>query len=280
MRYYVLTFLLLILFSACSGDGDKGKLLASVGEKELYQADLNFLFAHNRYTFDDSVALVNDYIQQWIEEQILVQEAEKTEKIDREIIDVRVENFKNDLLIHELENSLLNERLDTQISDDEIQKYYLENQKEFQLNDYLVKVLYLKIPLDAPDIEKIAQTYKLNKPADLEEIQTYAKIYATNFYYDAENWIYFDDLLKEVPLQDINKDNFILKRSKTRFEEGGYYYFLNIIDYKLKNSISPLSFEKENIKDRILNMRVRTLREEIKNEIVNKAYNEDMVKTY
>ena len=280
MRYFVVTFLSVVLFTGCSGNGDKGKLLASVGEKELYQSDLNFLFAHNRYTYDDSVALVNDYVQQWIEEQILVQEAEKSEQIDREIIDIRVENFKNDLLIHELENSLLNDRLDTNISEDEIQKYYLENQKEFQLNDYLVKVLYLKIPLDAPDIEKIAQSYKLNKPADLEEIQTYAKIYATNFYYDAENWIYFDDLLKEVPLQDINKDNFILKRSKTRFEEGGYYYFLNIIDYKLKNTISPLSFEKENIKDRILNMRVRTLREEIKNEIVNKAYNEDMVKTY
>ncbi|MBI3136782.1 MAG: hypothetical protein HYZ14_19060 [Bacteroidetes bacterium] len=268
------------LLTSCSGSSDKGKLLATVGDKELYQADLNFLFSHNRYSFDDSVALVNDYTTQWIEEQILVNEAEKSGQIDHEIIEVRVENFKNDLLIQELENGLIKERLDTTVSEDEIQAYYLANQKEFQLNDYLVKVLYLKIPFDAPDIEKIGQAYKLNKESDLEEIQVYAKIYATNFYYDAENWIYFDDLLKEVPLQDVNKDKFILKRSKTRFEEGGFYYFLNIIDYKLKNSISPLSFEKENIKERILNMRIRNLREEIKNEIVNKAYAEQNVKIY
>ena len=102
----------------------------------------------------------------------------------------------------------------------------------------------------------------------------------SNFYYDAENWIYFDDILKEVPLQDINKDKFILKRSKIRFEEGGFYYFLNIIDYKLKNSISPLSFERNKIKDRIINIRIRALREEIRKEIITNAYANDKVKIY
>ena len=148
------------------------------------------------------------------------------------------------------------------------------------MNDYLVKVLYLKVTPDAPDLEKVGQWYKLSKPADIDDISAYAKVYASNFYYDINNWIYFDDLLKEVPLQDINKDKFILKRSKIRFEEGGYYYFLKIIDYKLKNSISPVSFEQENIKERIMNIRVRNLREEIKTELINQAYAENKVQIY
>lgn len=266
--------------ASCSNGDEKGKLLATVGDKDLYQADLNYLFAENRYSYEDSIALVNEYTNTWVKEQILVNEANKMEKVNHEIIDIRVENFKNDLLIQELENTLVKERLDTVISDEEIRAYYQQNEKEFQLNDYLVKVLYLKIPFDAPDIEKIAQAYKLSNEGDLEEIQIYAKIYASNFYYDAENWIYFDDLLKEVPLQDINKDKFILKRSKTRFEEGGFYYFLNIIDYKLKNSISPLSFEEENIRQRIMNIRIKELREQVKNEIITKAYAEDNIQIY
>jgi len=271
--FFILPFLI-----TCSGTSDKGLLLATVGEEKLYQEDLNFLFAHNRYSYDDSVSLVKAYTETWVEEQILVQEAKKSDKIDLDVIDKRVENFKNDLLIQELENISIAERLDTAVSESEIQKYYTDNQKEFQLNDYLVKVLYLKIPFDAPDIEKIGQAYKLARPGDLEEIQIYAKIYASNFYYDIDNWIYFDDLLKEIPLQDINKDKFILKRSKIRFEEGGSYYFLNILDYKLKNTTSPLSFETENIRDRIINTRIKTLREEIKNEIITKAYAENVVK--
>jgi len=275
---YILLSLLFI--SACSGNNDKGVLLASVGEEKLYQNDLNFLFAHNRYSYDDSIALVKNYSEKWVEEQILVQAAKKSEHIDFSVIDNRVENFKNDLLIQELENNQIQERLDTTVTEQEIQTYYMDNQKEFQLNDYLVKVLYLKIPFDAPDVEMIGQAYKLNRPSDLKEIEGYAKIYASNFYYDIENWIYFDDLLKEIPLQDINKDKFILKRSKIRFEESGSYYFLNIIDYKLKNTTSPLSFESENIKDRIINTRIKNLRAEIKNEIITKAYAENKVKIY
>ena len=273
-------FFSFLFLTACSGDSEKGVLLASVGEEELYQNDLNFLFAYNRYSYDDSIELVKTYSENWVEEQILVQEAKKSDKIDFSVIDNRVENFKNDLLIQELENNQIQERLDTNVTEEEIQNYYMNNQKEFQLNDYLVKVLYLKIPFDAPDIEKIGQAYKLTRPTDLAEIESYAKIYASNFYYDIENWIYFDDLLKEIPLQDINKDKFILKRSKTRFEESGSYYFLNIIDYKLKNTTSPLSFERENIIDRIINTRIKTLREEIKNEIITKAYAENEVKIY
>lgn len=271
---------ILCFLTTCSGNGDKGVLLASVGDEELYQSDLDYLFAKNRYSFDDSVELVKTYITQWIEEQIFVQKANESEKIDHEIIDKRVENFRNDLIIYEFENALLNERLDTHVTDAEIQDYYRANQKEFQLNDYLVKVLYLKIPFDAPDLEKIGQSYKLIKPTDLATIQDYAKIYASNFYYDADNWIYFDDILKEIPLHDINKDKFILKKSKTRFEEGGFYYFLNIIDYKLKNTLSPLNFEKQKIRERILNIRTRKLREEIKNEIITNAYATDQVKIY
>jgi hypothetical protein len=144
----------------------------------------------------------------------------------------------------------------------------------------LVKVLYLKIPFDAPDIEKVANLYKLNRESDKTDIEIYAKIYASNYYYDVENWIYFDDLLKEIPLQDINKDKFIMKRSKIRFEENGYYYFLNVIDYKLKNTTSPLNFEKNNIKERIINTRVKELRAQIKEEIISKAYDKNKVKTY
>lgn len=273
------TFLISLIslaFTACSGGEDKGELLAKVGEQELYANDLPFL----EFTAEDSAEVVSAYINSWVADRILVEEANNTEQIDHQSIEQRVDQFRNDLLIHELENIKINEQLDTAVSETEIKDYYNEHEDDFQLNDYLVKVLYLKIPVDAPDIEKIGNAYKLRKDEDLSTIEIYAKVYASNFYYDIDSWIYFDDLLKEIPLHDINKDRFILKRSKLRFEENGFYYFLNIVDYKLKNSISPLSFERENIKARILNLRIKKLRETIKNEIIKKAYEQGNVTLY
>ncbi len=271
---------LLTVVLSCSEQDDKGKLLAKVYDKELYEIDLDYLFRDVQLSYEDSVEKVEQYRDQWIEEQILVHSAENSQRTDMDAVDKKVEHYKNDLLIHRLESTLIEDRLDTLISKEEIREYYKENHQDFQLNDYLVKVLYLKVPFDAPDVDKVAGWYRLRGDSDIEDLELYAKIYATNYYYDEEGWIYFDDLLKEIPLQDIKKDRFIINRSKIRFEEGGHYFFLNIIDYKLKNTLSPLGFERQNIKERILNMRVKTLREEIRNEILQKAHNEGNVEIY
>ncbi len=276
-KYFLVIVTALSIFS-CSSKEDKGKLIAKVYDEELYDSDIEWILKQTPKA--DSAEVAENTIQDWINDQILVHEAAKDEAINQDEINRKVENFKNDLMIMQLEQKLVNEQLDTVVSQQEIQTYYNEHQADFQLNDYLVKVLYLKIPVDAPDIDKIAKQYKLYNPTDIEEIEIYAKIYASNFYYDEEKWIYFDDLLKEVPLQDINKDRFIMKRSKTRFEEGGFYYFLNVIDYKLKNSTSPMSFESQNIKERIINMRVKDLREKIKQDIISKAYDDKAITRY
>ncbi|MFT5822033.1 MAG: hypothetical protein ACI8ZM_003289 [Crocinitomix sp.] len=272
-----LTGLLVLAISlSCNGNKDKGRLLARVGEHELYQTDIQFL----GYTQLDSAVVVSSYVDDWVAEQILVSEAEQDENVDIQAIDRRIEEFRSDLLIHQLEDRRIEQQLDTNVSKTEIEAYFNEHQDDFQLNDYLVKVLYLKIPLDAPDIDEIGGAYKLRKDEDIETIEIYAKMYASNFYYDIESWIYFDDILKEIPLHDINKDRFILKRSKLRFEESGFYYFLNIVDYKLKNSTSPISFERENIKARIINLRIKDLRQTIKNDIIKKAYDKGNVTIY
>lgn len=272
----VLCLIILLSLASCKTDENKGRIVAKVGDKNLYSSDLKFL----SYASDDSAEVVTNYVNVWIEKEILLYEAENSESVDQAAINRKVESFRNDLLIHELENQKINEALETNITRGDIETYYKEHEDDFQLNDYLVKVLYLKIPLDAADIEKIESAYKLRRESDLEFVDEYAKNYASNFYYDIENWIYFDDLLKEIPLHDINKDRFILKRSKIRFEENGFYYFLNIVDYKLKNTLSPISFERDNIKERIMNNRIKALREEIKKDIIKKAYEERKIERY
>ncbi|MGB1102578.1 MAG: hypothetical protein ACPG21_03030 [Crocinitomicaceae bacterium] len=272
MRLKVLHLALMPIFGwlfACSGEANKGAIIAQVGERMLYEEDLKTI----SWTRSDSAEIVGAFIEDWVAGEVLLQAAEKDNNIDGETIDRKVEEFRRDLYTHQYLKARVEAEVDTVVSNEEIQDYYEAHKGDFQLNDYLVKVLYLKVPLDAHDIDKIGSAYKLQRENDQETIETFAKMYASNFYYDVDNWIYFDDILKEIPLQDINKDRFILKRSKIRFEENGFYYFLNIIDYKLKNSISPLNFERNNIKTRILNMRMRDMREKIEHEIIQSAYN-------
>ncbi len=274
-----LTFLQILFFAgvlyACT---NKGEVVAKVYDEKLYEGDIEAYFIKSNLSFEDSIQYRNKIINDWVNQQVVLHEANQIKDFDFDAIELKVNEYRNTLIRHQYENLMITEKLDTIISEDEYKAYYLKNKSDFQLNDYIVKVLYLKIPSDAPDVDKVDKWYKLNNITDILEIENYAKLYADNFYYDTENWIYFEDLTKEIPLHDINKDKFITRKSNMKFEEAGYYYFLNIIDYKLKNTISPLNFEKNKIKERILQMRINEIRKNISIELTNKANEKNAIK--
>ena len=273
--------LLILVFNSCGTDKSKSDVIvAKVYDKELYFSQYSYLFYGTDINEVDSINISKEYISNWVEEQILVHNAQNNINLDLLEIKSKAERYKNSLIIHKYENDYIESNIDTNISYSELKKYYKEHQNDFQLNDYLVKVLYLKVTTDAPDINKVDKWYKLYREDDITEIENYAKLYASNFYYDEENWMYFEELTKEIPLNNISKDKFITQKSKIRLDENGYYYFLNVIEYKLKNTTSPLEFEKDNIKQRILNIRIKELRKALKKDNIQKAYDEKSVYIY
>ena len=281
MNFKLVIFLLSTFCIAVSCNSENnGKIIAEVYNKILYQNQLEKALGSSDLSETDSVQRATKFIEAWVDEQILVHKAETSNLIDELEIKGKVEHYKNTLIIHQYQNTKIKELLDTAISMEEIKSYYEIHKKDFQLRDYLVNVLYIKVSEDAPDLNKLSKWYKLKKESDLEEIKKYVSLYATNFYFDENNWIYFDEITKEIPLQDVNKDKFITRKSKTKFSEEGYYYFLNIIDYKLKNAVSPIEFEMENIKQRILNNRIYNLREEINEQLIKSANDKNAIKIY
>lgn len=253
------------VFESCRSEVKEREYIAQVYNERLYKEDIPKDIQEDKMKLDI-------YVEQWVETQILYYQARTETRIDEDAILQQVDEFKRELYYYHLEEILLKDKLDTNISEQEVLNYYNQNKDEFLLKDFLVKVLYLKVGVDAPDLNKIKRSYLLKNPKDIEEIIQYAKIYSSNFYYDEENWIYFDDILKEVPLKDIAKERFITQRKKLYFDDGNYVYFLNILDYKLKDAVSPLSFERDNIRKKILNIRQKKLRQEIKKEIITKEY--------
>ena len=92
---------ILVLFGniSCNSNKDKGRLLAIVGEDELYETDVSFLV----YSQLDSAEVVSSYVDLWVSERILLNEAEQAEDLDKHTIERTVEEVRNDLLIHQLE---------------------------------------------------------------------------------------------------------------------------------------------------------------------------------
>jgi hypothetical protein len=279
--YYVLISLL-FLSTACSDvaqNEEEGTKIAKVFDVYLTEEQL-LRDLPDELIGEDSINFRTQYIDNWVKEQVLVQTAENELPETKKDVDYQLMKYRNSLLIYEYEKQYISERLDTNVSMEEIQKFYKENQDEFFLRDFIVKTVYVKYTNNTPDLEKVAKWYKYKLPSDEMNLKQHIDNFAVKFHYDTTNWMYFNDVLKDIPLQDFNKSSFIKNKKEVTFEEGEFVYFLNILDYKLKDELSPIEFEKERIKSIILNMRTNEIRKVLNLQLYEDALNSKQIIIY
>ena len=259
--------LLFVILTLVIGCGKKDPEIVTVEDYTLTESELMYRLE----TVGGSENEREDVIQNWIQQAALLNQFDSLPEEIRQQINYKLLDYKASLIRYELENVLIEQMLDTVVTEEEMLNYYNQNKRDFELSDFIVKVLYLKVPSNAPDLQKVNNWYLLRNVKDTAQILGFANLYAANFFYNKEKWIYFDDILKEIPLEGIDKEKFILNKTKTYFEDNGFVYYLNILDYRLKNAPSPFSLEREHVKQRLLTARIRELREVIQIKLIDKA---------
>lgn len=248
----------------------KGKVVASVDDTELTESDAWVLMRHLGYD-PNNTAEYDAFLKEWCENEALKKELESTHPELYKLVNLRADAFEGELAKFYLEEESLKAKLDTTVSKEQMKAYYDEHKEEFLLSDYLVKGLYLKVSKSADyKTFNIDQAYLLKNDKDLSDVNSYAKLYAENFYFNDSSWIYFTELSKDIPLTKYNVDNIVLNRSKTYFTDEEYTYFLNILDYTLKDDIPPMEFVSEQIKEIIVLNRLQQLKEQHGSTLIQK----------
>lgn len=277
-------FKILIICSICLCAGCKHKHtgdipVATVGDKTLYQSDLKGIIKKGMLPAD-SIALIKSYIDKWVRRELLIEKAELNLTSDEKDVDKEIEDYRASLLIYRYEQGLINQKLDTLVNDAEIQKYYDENQNNFTLPDALVKAILIKVPTKAPGIAKVSQWIKSDKPNDLQQLESFCFQNAKMYDHFNDDWIYFDQLMQNVPLQITDKNQYLSRNHDIQIKDSLFSYFVHIKEYKAMGTIPPLRFVKENIRDIILNKRKLQFISEVENNIYNDALNHKKFKIH
>ena len=265
-----LLLIILVFICACSSNKkNEEHAIARVYNSFLYVKDLQGVIPNN-VSGKDSILLVNEYIDGWIKQQLLINQAEKNLQDVQKDFTKQLEDYKNSLTIYRYETELIKQSLDTNVSDNEITEYYTKNKDNFELKENIVKVIYVKVPQSSP--LNIARLYiKSDKEADKKKLQDFCHKYAVNYYLEDGNWLLFNDILKEIPINTYNQEEYLKNNRLIEIKDSTYIYLLNIKGFMIKESLSPLSFEKGNIRDIIINKRKLKLIETMQNDVYNKA---------
>jgi hypothetical protein len=256
---------LLVLFMACSS---RGKVLAEVNGVKLYSTDAQEYMIIQKLSPDNPDHL-ESFIENWISQEVL-----KAETRD-EFPELHLKNewsareVQYQLNLFDIENNYIESKLDTIVSEQDILKYYRQNKSNYLDKSFIVRALYIRIPDSISVTKNLETAFLLKNDKHREEVNRIGNLYATNFYFEEEKWIYFEDLVRDIPIPEGSKERLIVSKGNGIFVEDKDVFFLNILDYRIKNTTAPLEIEKENIKKIILKQRTNELRKQINQIIID-----------
>ncbi|MBC8185494.1 peptidyl-prolyl cis-trans isomerase [candidate division KSB1 bacterium] len=148
MRRNHLVFLILIFFiSSCTTPKvDEKKVIVSIGSSELTLDMLNkeIPAALQPIVTKDQI---NSYVQQWIDTELIYQNALKLGMDLGQDFRYELEKAKKELLVRKYLSRILDEDVD--VAEDDIHKYYEENKENFLIGSDEIKVLHILVATKA-----------------------------------------------------------------------------------------------------------------------------------
>ncbi|MCC8145921.1 MAG: peptidyl-prolyl cis-trans isomerase [Bacteroidales bacterium] len=275
---YTLVIVSLLAVSCKRETANNVERVVKVGNKYLTREELN----NNLPVYttpEDSILAAEHFIRTWINDNLLYEVAEKN-IVDKENIDLLVENYRKSLVIYQYQEQLVNEKLSREINNDEIIEYYENNKDKFQLDRPLIKGIFIKIPVDAPRIEQVRSWYKSTTPASIEKIEKYSVQNAASYDYFMDNWVDFLEFMDNWPVNYRNASDVIHKNAHIEQKDDNYYYFLNITDFLLPGDQAPFEYARSTVKEILINQKKIDFLRQTEENLYNKALNNGQIVFY
>jgi hypothetical protein len=251
-------------------DGER-KAVARVNDAYLYLDELHGIVPGDA-TREDSAARISSYVNSWIRKQLLLNEAAKNIDINEAEVERKVLDYRYSLIGYEFQNYYIKKNLNDSISPAEIEAYYKEHLDNFVLKQNILQGTYIKVPKTAPRIQRIKTLMFSTKPSDRNELKSFCLSFSAAYQLPDSSWIEFDKLTANSPLAEIpNKIQFLNNYRFYETSDANFFYFLKIDAFKISDSVSPLEFVQDDIKNIILNKRKVELAKKLEDEVYENA---------
>jgi hypothetical protein len=282
MNKPIIIIVSLLLLAGCKNGSTQTKRVpvAEVGKVVLYSDEIPKLIKRG-VNDSDSSALFQNYINKWAKRQLLLQKAEDNlSPALKNEIENQLEETRANLVIYQYQRQMIEEKLDTVLTETELENYYAANEKSFILSSNIVKVLFIKLPLETPDLNKIRTLARSNVPYDLQQLETICYQFAEKFDDFNEEWVTMDRLSVELQQNIENEENFLKRNTFYETSDSTSAYLVSIRDYRLRYSLAPLEYVRDDIKRIIWNTRRFEFIQSLENGIYNEALKQNNFKIY
>lgn len=276
MNRIIFFIVLAILLISCF-DNNEDQLVASCNEKDLFVSDV---VGNIPSKTTDSIYFADKFVDDWLRKQLMLSYAEMNLSADLLKYEKQIDDYRASLLIYAYQQELLNQNLDTIIDSLEIYNYYQTYKNKFRLSKNVFKGRFIVVDKMAPNIIALNKWYKSAGERATNFLEDYCHQFSKEYYLDINRWQYFSNINNRLP-DKIEEEEYFLRNTKGLFlEDDTFRYYIFIKDYQIKGSVSPLSIEKEKIKDLILNKRKISYLKKLEDDLFNNALASKKIKIY
>lgn len=262
------------MFMSCkaiSSRFDNGRAVAKVGHHRLTHSDVASLVPPGTSP-EDSMRLVMQYINSWAADLVYADIAEAQLSKQEKDVTAELEAYRKALLKYRYEQRYVNERLDTNVTTEEIEAYYDSHKQDFIASVPVVKAKFMRISSDSPNIETIKKKMASKSEDDIFFADSLASTFADKFTGYGDKWVPVTELAKDFgtdygSLLAQMKNSFI----QIRDTDYGKVNIAYIQDFANTGDVLPLDYCRQEIKGILIGIRRHKLVSGLEQDLLEDA---------
>ena len=275
-----------ILLSSCNffkrGDAEAGGTnpVARVYDEYLFEADLKGVGA-NAATPEDSVQAVKNYIDSWIRQELVLRYAKENLPEEMEDIEKQIDRYRRSLITYTYERELVAQKLDTVVSDADIQNYYDKYRDAFALRTGLFNARFVRLRNAPPSrLDSVRKWIKTSTYVNNSKLQNFCEQYGVRCVTADTAWFTQEDLQKFLPLDKLNWENVGYRNGFAEATDSSHLCMIKVNGYKFKGSDAPLAYVRNDIYNVIINKRKLDYINRVHETIYDDALKQKKFETY
>lgn len=248
----------------------RGEVVAKVGNHKLYRSQLQSYIPAG-VSPEDSASLARQRINAWAEDLLMLDMAEEQLSDADKDVSAELEEYRRTLLKYRYEQLYINQRLDTLITEEEIQQYYQANPERFRLERPLLKARYMIISEDARSLATLKKKMSSDDMMDVMEADSLGA-YAAHKYADAsDTWMDAITLAQELGTDYRTLLGSIKKQFAELPDGNGNLRIAYIVEMVPEGKPAPVEYVTDRIRDLILSARKHKMEADLEQDLLEDA---------
>jgi len=276
-------FFLLAALPSCktvSGLIHDDDVVARVGEHELYRTELERSIPDG-VPAEDSLKFAQSYIESWARDLVFLDIAEKQLSKEEKDVSRELEEYRRSLMKYRYEQRYVNERLDTNLSEKEIEGYYEAHESDFKLERPIVRARYARVVQGGEDIGLLRKKLVLKNAEDAIREDTLLLRDPAERYFDwSGRWIEAVEAARETGADVFSLLSNAGKAPVEAPDGQGFMYVVYVSEMIKAGETAPLDYCRGRICDILLSTRKHDLVVALEQDLLDDARNKEKFVVY